>query len=307
MTIRRVSAEEVQNIENFLAPSRFIGEELVVDFETSWDYARYNVQPAFEPIGDQAAGTAKAYAEIAQFDSAYCGPMDCAIVALHATYNGTPGFWHLIQLISGELPVIIGRELWGETKKFGTSRMYRDGQTFFGTSERLGHTVFELEAEITGEEQAPMVAKANGFDVKMYPGSNGRGLEWAPRRNIWDVTMDYTSYKLGTGSIKWGASPWDPVWSIPIVATGDAHYANYAITNPLGSQHELEDVDNVYSQFLWGRSYDDPTHYPISPRWRGADTPQRGSRRACDPRARRTLTRCSERPASPTPGAGPFA
>ncbi|MFF3573379.1 acetoacetate decarboxylase family protein [Nocardia jiangxiensis] len=263
--------EEVRNIENFLAPSRFVGEELVVDFETTWEFARENLPPVFEPIGDKAAGTAKAYAEIAQFDGAYCGPMDCAIVALHATYEGVEGFWHLIQLISGELPVIIGRELWGETKKFGTSRIYKDGVSFFGTSERLGHTVFELEAEITGEEQAPKVVNTHGFDIKMFPGSNGSGLEYPPRLNIWDVGLDYSTYRVGTGSITWGAAPWDPVWSIPISSTGDAHYANYAITNPLGRQIDLEDPDNVYSRFLWGRSYDDPTLYPITKRWRGQD------------------------------------
>lgn len=267
----RKTAEEVKNIENFLAPSRFICEELAVKFETSWEYARSVLPPALTPVEGSESGTAQAFVSIAQFQSAYCGPMDCAIIGLWTEFEGSIGFYMLTELISNELPVTIGRELWGEIKKTGNTRVYRDGNSCFGTAERLGHTVFEIHATIDGPEQGASEAKYHAFDIKMFPNSDGRGLEYPPRLNVWNCASQYSSVRSGTGKIKWGQSPWDPAWTIPILKTGEATLSNYVACFPLGRQVELSDPDNIYPQFMWGRGYDDPTLYAIPERWAGVD------------------------------------
>lgn len=265
------TSEEVRIIENFLSPSRFIVEDLTVQFQTTWDFARSVLPPIFEPIGNQAAGTASAFAEIGQFQSAYCGPMDCAMVGLHVTYEGEPGFYILTEIISGEGAVVLGREIWGEIKKHGTTRLYADGTHRYGVVERRGYTLWEIEAEITGEEEAPMSAQTHAYDIKMFPGSNGRGLEYPPRLNIWDAQYEYSSYRVGTASLKWGASPWDPVSTIPIVSMGEATLVNATACFPLKRQAEIADPDGQYVRYMWGRGFDDPTLSTIPQRWKNSD------------------------------------
>lgn len=263
--------EEIRNIEEFLAPSRFIAEELIIEFETSWAFAREVLPPVFEPVGDESAGRASAFVQVAQYQSAYCGPMDCSIVGLNVTYEGTPGFFQLTEIISGEGAVVLGREIWGEIKKHGTTRIYRDGDRHYGIAERRGHVLLEIEAEIDGPEQAPFTVNSYAFDIKMYPGSDGRGLEYPPRLNRWDCEYQYSSFRTGTGTLKWGNSPWDPTHTIPILATGRVTASNSVACFPLGQQVQLEDPDNIYARYLWGRAYDDPTLSVIPVRWRGVD------------------------------------
>lgn len=261
--------EEIRNIQEFLKTSRFTAEDVLVEFKTEWDFAREMLPPIFEPTGDREAGTADAFVSIGQWESAYCGPMDCALIGISCTYEGQDGFWLLSEIISNELPVTIGRELWGEIKKTGTARLYRDDKHFWGVAERRGHTIFEIDADIDGEELGPLTVEGASFDIKMFPRSDAQGLEYDPRLNIWAVTNEYTSRRQGTATITWGNSPWDPAWTVPIVSTGVATYQNYVNYYPLGRQVPLQDPDNIYPRYLWGRGYDDPTHYPIAHRFRG--------------------------------------
>jgi acetoacetate decarboxylase len=263
--------EEVERIEDFLAPSRFTCEEIGIYFKTSWEFARAVLPPCFEPIGDKAAGTADAYVNVTQYESAYCGTFDGAIVSILCTYGDVEGYWMLTELISPELPVAIGRELWGEVKKNGNGRIWRDGNSVRATGERRGIEIMELNVEITGEEQGPFELSSNGFDIKMFPASNARGLQYPPLLNIWDIKYEWTSYREGTGTLKWAHSIWDPTDTIPILSIDKAIDGKYVGYWPLGKQIELADPDNIYRQYLWGRAYDDPTFMPIAKRWQGHD------------------------------------
>ena len=263
--------EEIARIEKFLKPARFTCDKVGIDFTTSWEFAREVLPPIFEPIGDRDAGIAEVHASVTHLESAYCGPMDSAIVTLACSYDGRPGGWMLTEIVSNEFPVVIGRELWGEVKKMGEGRVWRDGTSYHGEGSRRGQVIITIDATIDGPELAPFQRKSEGFDIKMFPHSNVSGLQYPPLLNIWDMTYDYTSYREGTGSLTWGYSEWDPVATIPILETGTAVAAQYAGTWPLGEQIELEDPDNIYPLYLWGRAYDEPTRFPIAQRWRGLD------------------------------------
>lgn len=265
------TSEEVKNIEDFLAPSRFIVEDVTMQFETTYDFAREIAPPVFELIGDKSKNTARAFAQVGQFQSAYCGPMDCSMVGLHVTHEGKPGFYILTEIISGEGAVVLGREIWGEIKKHGTARLYSDGKHYYGVAERRGHVLLEIEAEIGPEDQAPLSANTYAYDIKMFPGSNGRGLEHPPRLNVWDARYDFSTYRVGTGSLTWGASPWDPVHTIPILSTGEVVLTNGVACFPLARQVEIKDPDNHYVRYMWGRGFDDPTLSTIPHRWKDAD------------------------------------
>jgi len=263
--------EEVARIEAFLKPSRFTCDEIGIEFKTSWEFARSVLPPIFEPVGDEAEGTCDGYVNVTTLESAYCGPMDAAIVTIMCSYNGITGGWMLTEIVDNEFPVVIGRELWGEIKKTGTGRIWRDGNYYRGTGERRGRMLIDIEAEITGPEKGPFTDKMAAFDIKMFAHSNAEGLQYPPLLNIWDITCEYLNYREGTGTLTWGESEWDPVSTIPIVETGTAIASQYLGYYPLGQQIELEDPDNIYRRYLWGRAYDDPTRFPIARRWQGQD------------------------------------
>ncbi|HEV7184166.1 MAG: acetoacetate decarboxylase family protein [Actinomycetales bacterium] len=263
--------EEVERIENFLAPSRFTCEEIGVYFKTTWEFAKEVLPPCFEPIGDEAAGTADAYANVTSYESAYCGTFDGAIVSILCRYGDIDGYWMLSEIISPELPVAIGRELWGEVKKNGNGRIWRDGTRARATGERRGITFMELNVDVDGPEEGPFTVDSNGFDIKMFPSSDARGLQYPPLLNIWDIKYEWTSYREGTGTLEWGHSIWDPTYTIPILSVDKAIDGKYIGYWPLGQQIELEDPDNEYRKYLWGRAYDDPTWFPISKRFQGLD------------------------------------
>src|SRR5262249_43572959 len=87
---------------------------------------------------------------------------------------------------------------------------------------------------------------------------------------IWKNSTSYTSYREGTGSLKWGHSKWDPVDTIPIVSVGATVATEYAMSCECDAR-EIEDPGGVLPQYLWGRGYDDPTWYRITDRWKGVD------------------------------------
>ncbi|KAA0084548.1 hypothetical protein CIW52_11145 [Mycolicibacterium sp. P9-64] len=268
----RKTQEEVERIQKFMGPARFTGQELGISFKTSWEFARDVLPPIFEPVGSKSDGTCDAYALAANYQSAYCGRFDGGIVMLFCKYGDIEGYYQLTEIMSAGLAVSSGREMLGEIKKEGTARLWKDGDQYNGSVEARGLTLFEIDAQITGPEQAPKTVKSNGFDVKMFPHTNGHGLQYPPLLNIWDITNNFSSYREGTGTLTWGHSKWDPVDTIPIVSTGTAVATEYENYSPLLRQEQLEDPDNVFPQYLWGRSFDDPTFYPIANRWRGVDS-----------------------------------
>lgn len=263
--------EEVERIEKFMGPARFTGQDLGISFQTSWEFAREVLPPIFEPIGNQAEGVCEAYAYVASWQSAYCGPFEGGVVSLYCSYKGTEGYWMLTEIMSGELAISSGREMLGEIKKEGTSRLWRDGNDYYGECERRGHMLFQIEAEISGPELAPKTVKSSGFDIKMFPHTSGHGLQYPPLLNVWDITNNYTSYREGVGTLTWGHSKWDPVDTIPILSVGTAVALEYENYSPFKEQIPLEDPDNIYPRYMWGRGFDDPTWYPVAKRWRGLD------------------------------------
>ncbi len=263
--------EEVECIRKFMMPARFTGQDLGINFETTWDFAREVLPPIFEPLGSKDKGTCQAYAFVGNWQSAYCGPLDGALVQLMCTYDGIEGSWLLTEIMNPELAVTTGREILGECKKIGTARWWRDGSSYFGVGERKGIDIMKIEAEITGPELAPMDEESHSFEIKMFPSINGTGLEYPPVLGIWENTLTYTSYREGTGTLEWGHSVWDPTDTIPIVSVGKAVAVEYAFMCEC-EQRQFEDPDDVLPQYLWGRNYDDPTWYPIATRWQGVDT-----------------------------------
>lgn len=260
--------EEVERIKKFMMPARFVGEELGISFQTTWEYARETLPPMFEPLGSEESDTCEAYACVSNWQSAYCGDFEGALVQLMCTYEGIEGTWLLLELMSPELAVATGREILGECKKHGTGRIWRDGSRQYGVGSRKGIDVVQINADIGGEEQAPTKEVSTAFEIKMFSHITEPGLQYPPILYVWNNDTTYGSYREGPGTLEWGHSKWDPVDTIPIVSTGPATATQYEVVCTVREARDIEDPDDVLPLHLWGRSYDDPTLYRIPERWK---------------------------------------
>ncbi|KAJ5261381.1 hypothetical protein N7478_011976 [Penicillium angulare] len=82
----------------------------------------------------------------------------------------------LLILINDDTPETWGREVWGEAKKTGATRLWRSGNCRYGFAERNGVRLVEVEMEC-GDDLPPQIGKGSKFEIKAYPHSQGRGLQ----------------------------------------------------------------------------------------------------------------------------------
>ncbi|KAF5973796.1 acetoacetate decarboxylase [Fusarium bulbicola] len=143
------SEDQVRAFEEFSSKPSFSQEAITVDFTPTTEYVRSVLPPGLEP-GDTPTG----HILLATMESKLCGKFDCAIVSLDAKFRGKAGTVMLEIIISNDLPVTWGREVWGEAKKTGTCRLWRSGDWRYAYAERNGVRLIEMQAKF-GEDLPP--------------------------------------------------------------------------------------------------------------------------------------------------------
>ena len=252
----KASPEQVAAFQKFSHRPGFSQEILSVDFTTTHEFIASVIPPGFEPA-DKPTGNIS----ISTWESKLCGEFDCTMVSVACKWQGKPGKYILTLLVSGDMPVTWGREVWGEIKKTGDSRLFRSGNRRFGYGERRGVRLVELDA-VFGEDLEPTVDKTLGFEVKAYPHSTGQGLQWEPRVITLSIIDHNTSRAVGTGTLKLRGSIADPLHTIPILSISDFSYVSglgdYTVIDdsPLGCKDD-------FLPYLVGRHYDDLREYHI--------------------------------------------
>ncbi|MCY1273687.1 Acetoacetate decarboxylase (ADC) [compost metagenome] len=255
------TAEEVKEIQKLLADGRFTTEGVTVEFETTPEFVRSVLAPCFEP-----AETPTAYANISRWQSAMCGEFECAIVFLRCRYKEHEGTTMLWILVSGDMPVTIGREMWGEPKKTGNAQVYMDGHEFYGFAERNGTRLIEISAEF-GENIGPVTFESLDFELKATPHVSGYGLQDDVILTCMQNREDYRVRREGQATLKLAGTPWDPLDTIPVVSVGKAYYSQGDSSWIVPWFDRLPEPD-AYLPFIYGQKYDDFRLFPVAPRYR---------------------------------------
>ena len=256
------TAEQVREIEDLMARGQFTTESVTVEFTTTKEFVRSVLAPCFEPADEPIA-----YANVSRWQSALCGEFDCGIIYLKCKYGEREGTTMLTLFVSGDSPVTIGRELWGEGKKLGTAQLYFDGQQAYGYSERNGVRLIEINAEF-GPDLGP--SKSTGlldFELKAQPHPSGRGFQNGVNLVCLEIEEDYRVTREGTATLKLAGSQFDPLDTIPIVSVGKAYYAEGGSCWTVPFVHELENPD-AYKPFIYGQKYDDFRLFPKAARFK---------------------------------------
>lgn len=258
------SPEEVAVFEDFSSQPKFSQEAITCDFTTTKEFVQSVLPPHFKPAAEPTG-----HIYVGTMESRLCGEFDCALISLDVIFNGKPGIYMLEMLISEDFPVTWGREIWGETKKTAFVKMQRSGNYRYAFAERNGVRLIEIEGEF-GDELPPTTTESRNFEIKAYPGSRGKGVQWEPVVNELHVVEHHTRQSKGQGIVTLRGNRNNPIHSIPVLSITDLQYtsglAEYTVINeyPLG-------VTKEYLPYLIGRHYDDMRTFKVGNQWTGLD------------------------------------
>lgn len=242
--------QEVAEIESLLSKGQFTTESLTIEFKTTQDFLRKVLPPCFD-LPDEPI----AYANVSHWQSALCGEFDCGIIYLSCKYKGEAGTTMLTLFVSGDMPVTIGREMWGEGKKTGNARLYVDGHEVYAYAERNGVRLIEIQAEL-GADLGPAQNNVKDFELKAQPHTTGKGFQNKVVLSCLDTAEDFRVTRQGTGTLKLAGTAVDPLDTIPVVEVGGVSYGEGASCWTIPFWEELDDGHD-YRPYIYGQKYDD--------------------------------------------------
>lgn len=255
------TAQEIEAIERLFEEPRFLYEGVRVEFLTSPDFVRSVLPPGLEPCAEP-----QAMVSLGRWQSALCGEFDTASVFVKALHQGDVGYYNLSMLVSGEMPVVWGREVWGEVKKHGRIGVHRDGNLFYAWAERGGQRLIEIDARLDREVRDVKTTSV-ALEVKAYPSASGRGLESDPLLVKLNCDAHYGTVIHGDAEVTLRSGAHDPIGSIPIVEIKGAAFAEgETVYSLIGSQKLCDAAD--YLPYFYGRHYDDFLTFQAAPRYR---------------------------------------
>ncbi|OJI96737.1 hypothetical protein ASPVEDRAFT_78488 [Aspergillus versicolor CBS 583.65] len=242
--------DQVKAFQAFSSRPGFSQEAISVDFTTTSDFVNSVLPPGLE-AADRPVGTVS----ISTWESKLCGEFECTMVSLQAKHKGVEGKYILTLLVSGDMPVTWGREIWGEIKKTGVCQLYRSGNRRYGYGERKGVRLVELSADFETETPGN-VERSLGYEIKAYPSATGIGLHDDPRLVTLDIVEHNTKRATGKGKLVLRGTKSDPLHEIPVLSIGDFTYVSGVSEYSVLSETPLN-VGDAYLPYLIGRHYDD--------------------------------------------------
>jgi acetoacetate decarboxylase len=205
--------EEIARIEQALQHPRFVnGEMLSVDFLTDPEFTAAVLPPPLQP-----ADAPRVTAMVGRWQSNCVGDFYGGAIYVAARHDGLDGDYVLAMYMDGDVPMIYGRDLFGEPKKLARSGLHRRGEQFNGWVERGGVRLIELRGDLDEELEAGEGEGVN-FNFKARPAANGIGLEEDAILTRATFQTLVRSGRQGTGDIVLRGTVHDPLNEIPVVS-----------------------------------------------------------------------------------------
>jgi acetoacetate decarboxylase len=138
-------------------------------------------------------------------------------IYVSARHDGIDGDYVLAMYMDNDIPMVYGRDLFGEPKKLATSNVYRHGDVFSGYVDRLGTRLIEIHAQLPTDLGA-FEGEGVNFNFKARPAANGAGLEEDAILTRATFETRGIAAREGTGTLSLGGSVHDPLDELPIVS-----------------------------------------------------------------------------------------
>lgn len=256
------TAEEVKEITAFFARQKFLYEGVKLEFTTTDEFIDSVLPPGFS-----RADSPTGLISIGRWQSAFAGEFDTASTFIKARFGDIVGYYNLSMLVSGEMPVTLGREILGEVKKHGRIGVHADEHRYYAYVERNGVRLIEIDAELTMEAH-DVDAKGLALEVKAFPSANGLSLENDPVVVVYESEAHYSRMLEGTGRLTLRGTAHDPLDTIPIASVGKATFS-VGVSEYFWSQTLPMSCSRAeYLPYLYGRHYDNLGVLPKASRYR---------------------------------------
>lgn len=253
--------EEIKRIQDLARRAIFTIEGVSVEFETTAEFARSVLPPCLD--FDEPGGIVT----VSRWQSAVCGEFGSTAVMLKARWKEFVGTYFLTLLVSGDMPVAIGREFWGEPKKRGESHFFRDAENIYAFGERNGVRLVQIDATFT-KDLGHQTVKSHALEVS-GPLAHDASLAGDPFVAAF-LTSKSGHFREGTAELLLTGSPFDPVDDIPVLSTGRAlHYTGESSYEEIAREY-MPDRD-TYLPYILGRSFDDLSQFRVPLRHRAGN------------------------------------
>lgn len=236
-------------------------EAISVDFTTTREFVSAVLPPCFSPSA-QPVGQAVVASYRREDGPGRMIEFDMTAVYIEARYGDVTGFYSLWMLLDEGMPITLGREISGEIKKQGRSRIYTDGQQIYAYGSRKGVRVVELNAEV-GPDTGAGTVEYRSLELKAVPTPDRRFRDTIgvfhnqPSAVIMHTVDEYRTTRAGTATLTFSANGFDPVESIPVVSTGPARYVAGRSIFRCETQQVLDIDQAVLEPYVMGRAYDE--------------------------------------------------
>lgn len=232
-------------------------ETLTVPFTTTPAFVAEVLPPCFSAAPEPTGSVVCANYRRSDGPGRPMVEFEMTAIYLDASYQGIPGLYSLVMLISDDMPVTTGREMLGEIKKHGETRIYGAGSVIYAYGERKGVRIVQVEADL-GPDLGPSAAEYYGLELKACPTADLRGFDVPPTVVVMRNQDDYAVTRVGSAAITLSPNGYDPVESIPINAVGQATYSAGRSTFVLDSWAPIAGAGTEYMPIVLGRQYDFP-------------------------------------------------
>lgn len=250
---------EVSDAQQLVSELAYLSDGLTVEFHTDPQFLREVLPPCFD-MPEEPLAFASVMRSLTQVIG-YRG----ASLNVRARYRDFEGWYHLTLLYTGDMPVTLGRELWGEPKKRGeiglTSASTGRVQGF---AERNGTRLIEIDAEVGDQVQEEAAESHYTFNIKAFANGTATGLEYDPLVIVAEPFNEFEKVYVAQGDLRLFSSPHDPCGSVPIESIDSVRYWTGRRTRMNKKPQTFRHADaDAYLPYILGRNYDLTTQFKL--------------------------------------------
>ena len=209
----RRTPDEIAAIQQTLSDVEFVGgESLSVDFLTRPEIVRALLPAELEP-----GETPRVTAQVSRWRSNCVGDFDASAIYVSARHGDVAGDYVLTMFMDSDVPMLFGRDLFGEPKKIGRSTIYRNDGHMTGVLERGGARLIEIEVDL-GEDHGPTTLLGRNFNVKYELAPDGSALVGSPTLTMAEFDQQITvRRKTVDATLRLGSTVHDPLGDLEVV------------------------------------------------------------------------------------------
>jgi len=241
--------EEIARFEEILTSVEFVGGEMLsVSFLVDPADAAHLLPPPLIPAEQPRISVV-----VGRWRSNCVGDFGGGAVYIAARHGDVDADYVLAMFMDNDIPLLFGRDIYGEPKKIARCGLYRQGRSISGFIERGGTRIIEIDAELPGDGPTGQSVGRN-FNVKAMLASGGRGLRGNPVLTLATFANTTTLHWTGSAQLALRGTVHDPLDEIrPVQMLG----ARYTEADMQADCRDLAVMDPVaFLPYAFGRCDD---------------------------------------------------